>query len=105
MVQSTNIAFLPVIWLITQRFDNLARINAVKVPLLIAHGTDDSIVPFEMSEKLYAAATARKHFFRAEGGSHHNLTSRFYDHYANAVLTHFHLVPTGEVAAGLAFAR
>lgn len=95
MVKSANVVFLPVIGLITQRFDNLARINAVKVPLLIAHGTDDTIVPFAMSEKLYAAATARKYFFRAEGGSHHNLTSRFYDHYANAVWAHFQLLPVG----------
>lgn len=105
MVKSTNIAFFPVIGLITQRFDNLARINAVKVPLLIAHGTEDTIVPFAMSEKLYAAATSRKHFFRAEGGSHHNLTSRFYDHYASAVLEHFQLVPVGGADAGVGLAR
>ncbi len=91
MLKATAFGFLPVGGLITQRFDNLERIDDVKVPILIAHGTDDSIVPFAMSEKLFAAATASKRFFKAEGGSHHNLTSRFFDDYANAVVDHFGL--------------
>ncbi|MEI6738354.1 MAG: alpha/beta fold hydrolase [Pseudomonadota bacterium] len=93
MVKATPFGFLPVGGLITQRFDNLDRIVNVKVPILFAHGTDDTTVPFVMSEKLFAAATARKYFFKAEGGSHHNLTSRFYNEYASAVLTHFGLHP------------
>lgn len=101
MVKATAFGFLPVTGLITQRFDNLVRIDDVKVPLLIAHGTDDSIVPFTMSEKLFAAATANKRFFKAEGGSHHNLTSRFFDDYANAVRDHFGLRLAGASAQAL----
>jgi uncharacterized protein len=93
MVKETRFGFLPVGGLITQRFDNLDRIDDVKVPLLVAHGTEDTIVPFAMGEKVFAAATARKRFFRAEGGSHHNLTSRFFDAYAQAVQEHFALQP------------
>lgn len=97
MVKASKFGFLPVSGLITQRFDNLARIDDVKIPVLIAHGTEDSIVPYHMSEQLYAAATAKKRLFKAEGGSHHNLTSRFYDAYAAAVWSHFGLQ---QVSAG-----
>jgi uncharacterized protein len=91
MVKASKFGFLPVGTLITQRFDNLDRIDDIKIPVLIAHGTEDSIVPYAMSEKLYAAATAKKRLFTADGGSHHNLTSRYYDAYADAVWTHFDL--------------
>jgi pimeloyl-ACP methyl ester carboxylesterase len=94
MVKASPYGFLPVAGIITQRFDNLERIDDLKVPLLIAHGTEDAVVPFQMGERLYAAATARKRFFRAEGGSHHNLTSRFFDDYAIAVTEHFSLPKT-----------
>lgn len=93
MVRGSAYGFLPVSGLITQRFDNLDRIDDVKVPVLIAHGTDDSIVPYKMGETLFAAATSRKRFFSAAGGNHHNMTSRFYEEYAQAVREHFALNP------------
>jgi uncharacterized protein len=91
MLKASRFGFLPISALITQRFDNLQRIDDVKIPVLIAHGTNDSIVPYEMSERLYAAARAPKRLFRAEGGSHHNLTSRFFVEYAAAIREHFRL--------------
>ncbi len=95
MVKSSSYGFLPVSALITQRFDNIDRIDDVKVPVLIAHGTEDAVVPFQMGEKLFAAATAKKRFFKAEGGTHHNMTSRFFDDYANAVTEFFDLPKVG----------
>jgi fermentation-respiration switch protein FrsA (DUF1100 family) len=53
------------------RFDSLARVHTLKVPLLIAHGDRDEIVPFELGEQLYAAAPEPKQFLRI-GGAHHN---------------------------------
>jgi uncharacterized protein len=93
MIKSYPFGFLPVGGLVTQRFDNLDRIDDLKVPVLIAHGTEDSIVPFKMGEALYAKASSRKRFLKAEGGSHHNMTSRFFDDYARAVFEHFSLTP------------
>jgi fermentation-respiration switch protein FrsA (DUF1100 family) len=80
--------------------DSLQRINQVKVPMVIAHGTNDDVVPFHMGEKLFAAATARKRFVRAEGGSHHNLTASFYDDYSRAVKEHFGLMPSFAASGG-----
>jgi uncharacterized protein len=93
MIKTYRFGFLPVTGLVSQRFDNLDRIDDLKVPVLIAHGTDDTIVPVTMGEKLYAAATSRKRFFKAEGGNHHNMTARFYDEYSQAVYEHFGLKP------------
>ncbi len=85
MIKETRWGFLPVSFLVTQRFDTLGRIEEVKMPVLIAHGTADDIVPFSMGEQLYAAAREPKRFLRAEGGSHHNMTSSFFEDYQRAV--------------------
>ncbi len=91
MIRETRWGFLPVSFLVTQRFDSIERIDDVTVPVLVAHGTEDDIVPFSQGERLFAAARAPKHFFRAEGGSHHNLTASFFDGYQSAVREFFRL--------------
>ena len=53
------------------RFDSLARLGRLRVPLLVAHGDRDEIVPFELGEQLFAAAAGPKRFHRIAGG-HHN---------------------------------
>jgi len=89
---------LPVGPLITQRFDNLDRIAQVKVPILFAHGTSDTTVPFAMSEQLFRAAQASKRLFKAEGASHHNVAASQYDGYRQAVNEFFGL-PAHSIAA------
>jgi len=53
------------------RFDSLGRIARLRVPLFLAHGDRDEIVPYELGERLFAAASDPKRFFRARG-AHHN---------------------------------
>lgn len=91
MIRETKWGFLPVGFLVTQRFDTIGRIDGVKIPILIVHGTADNIVPFSMGERLYAAAKAPKRLLRAEGGSHHNLAAAYFDDYQRAVSEHFGL--------------
>jgi len=93
MIKETKWGFLPVGFLVTQRFDILDRIGEVSIPILIAHGTSDSIVPFTLGERLFAAAKAPKRLLRAEGGTHHNLTASHFDDYQRAVAEHFGLRP------------
>ena len=62
--------FLPVSSMVRDRFDSAAKAPAVKLPVLIVHGTADEVVPFEMGERLgalFPSATLR----RVEG-AHHN---------------------------------
>ena len=91
MISETKWGFLPVGFLLTQRFDTIGRIDAVKIPVLFVHGSADNTVPFSMGEKLYASAKAPKRLFRAEGGSHHNLAAAYFDEYRRAVSEHFGL--------------
>jgi fermentation-respiration switch protein FrsA (DUF1100 family) len=53
------------------RFDSLARVGRRTIPLLVAHGDRDEVVPFELGERLFAAAQGPKRFYRIIGG-HHN---------------------------------
>jgi fermentation-respiration switch protein FrsA (DUF1100 family) len=53
------------------RFDALANVTRLTVPLLIVHGDRDEVVPFELGERLFAAAREPKRFVRARG-AHHN---------------------------------
>jgi uncharacterized protein len=78
MMKEMKWGFLPVGFLVTQRFDTLDCIDDIKIPILFAHGTNDDIVP-------------SKRFFRAEGGNHHNLTANYFDEYSRAVKEHFGL--------------
>ena len=48
--------FLPVSLLLRHRFNNLHKISRIKCPILIGHGRRDQIVPFEMGQRLAAAA-------------------------------------------------
>lgn len=61
----------PLAALVGGRFDSLARLGALRAPLFVAHGDRDEIVPYELAERLFAAAPEPKHFFRAVG-AHHN---------------------------------
>ena len=61
----------PLAFLAGDRFDSRARVGALSVPLLVAHGDRDEVVPFVLGEQLFAAAKEPKRFFRA-AGAHHN---------------------------------
>lgn len=43
--------------LVTQSFDSLDLIKSVKQPILLLHGTSDSVIPHTMSDALFAAAS------------------------------------------------
>ena len=85
MVSESTWGWLPVSLILTQRFDTLAKIPEVKVPVLITHGTRDQIVPFAMGERLYQAARGKKRFIKVEGAGHHNLSGAAFDEYRAAL--------------------
>jgi pimeloyl-ACP methyl ester carboxylesterase len=85
MVEHTAWRLLPVGLVLTQEFDTLAKLPRIRMPLLVVHGTGDSVVPYEMGERLFAAANAPKRFIRVEGGSHHNLSAVANDRYREAL--------------------
>lgn len=65
--------FGPLAALAGGRFDSLARLRPLSVPLLVAHGDRDEIVPFALGEQLYAAAPEPKNFLRIAGAQHNDI--------------------------------
>ena len=53
-------------------FPNLKRIGNVKCPLLVLHGTDDSIVPFSQGKALFELANEPKRFVPINGADHND---------------------------------
>ncbi len=54
-------------------FDNINNVAQIDAPLLVMHGRQDKVVPFEHGERVFAAALKPKRFVRYEGGRHHDL--------------------------------
>ena len=61
-------------WLIRQRFDTLAAVGRLKLPLLVIHGARDSLIPVAMGRKLYEAAASVKKTLRVVPAGDHNDT-------------------------------
>jgi alpha-beta hydrolase superfamily lysophospholipase len=64
--------WLPLNGLITQRFESVNKVAQIGSPLLVVHGTDDSVIKPALGRKLFDAAREPKAFVLVEGGSHHN---------------------------------
>lgn len=62
--------FLPVNWLMRNRFDSASRIDAINVPMVISHAKADRVVPFDHGEKLFALANEPKLFLSQENADH-----------------------------------
>lgn len=92
----SKFSFLPGLrFLVTTEYDTLSKIARVTVPVMILHGDDDDIVPFEMGRELFEAANEPKRFYAIEGAAH-NDTYRVGGHaYFEALREFVHYV-TGE---------
>ena len=59
--------YLPVKYLLKDRYDSISKINMVKSPIMIMHGEKDDVVPFSMGKKLFEKANSPKHsYFTSE---------------------------------------
>ncbi|MDP9136708.1 MAG: alpha/beta hydrolase [Pseudomonadota bacterium] len=61
--------FVPARLLVKDRFDSLRLVEKLEIPLFIAHGTEDEVVPFAMGEEL-AKSAPQAEFLAIPGGSH-----------------------------------
>ncbi|AKJ29993.1 alpha/beta hydrolase [Caldimonas brevitalea] len=78
--------WLPLGWLITQRFDSAARIGEVQAPVLVVHGSDDNLIKPELGRALYERVRApKKRFVLVEGGTHHSTHADGQAQYREAV--------------------
>jgi hypothetical protein len=73
--QEKGYGWLPVKWLLTQRFNSLQKVSALQTPIFFIHGTEDQVVPAYMSETLYQAAAARKALWLVETARHNDVAA------------------------------
>ena len=64
--------WLPVRWVMRNRFDNIGRIGKCRKPVFIAHGDCDGLVPFDHGKSLYEAANEPKEFLVLENCDHND---------------------------------
>ena len=62
--------FLPVRFLLKDKFESYKKITNISVPILIIHGKVDKIVPYDMGKKMYELANKPKFFYSQEYGDH-----------------------------------
>lgn len=65
--------YLPVYWLLKDRFESISYIGQVKAPLLVLHGERDSIVPSRFGRKLFDAAPGPKLAYFIQEATHYTL--------------------------------
>lgn len=79
--------YLPVRWVAGIHMDSLQRIPNVHIPVIVAHSVDDTLIPFQEGQRLYAAAHPPKRFLALRGPS----TDRFGGH-VDALYDHLELL-------------
>lgn len=72
-VGQVRMRYLPVRWLMKDRYNNLAKINNIRTSLLVLHGRKDDIVPFGFGENLFMAAPEPKEMAVFDQGNHVDL--------------------------------
>lgn len=65
--------FLPVRWLLRDRYVSIDRIQRLRIPILVLAGARDRIVPLESTRRLYDAANGPKRLWVLPEADHNDL--------------------------------
>ena len=74
----------PLELIVHERFDSIEKVSRLQAPVLYIHGTDDKLVPSEMSSELYKRTASSKQLKFIPGGGHNNSASVGGDEYLQA---------------------
>ena len=64
------LSIFPIDLILHQRFRSIEKVGQLSLPILFIHGTEDKIVDYKMSGRLYHAASEPKTLFYIPGGEH-----------------------------------
>lgn len=64
---------LPADWFLVDRYETIKVLPQVRMPILILHGQNDGVIPFDMGRRLFAVANEPKEFAAFPNGGHSNL--------------------------------
>ena len=65
--------FLPVGWLMHDRFESVEKIGAIPCPKLFFHGKQDRVIPIRFGEQLFRTASEPKEWIAIAGAGHNDL--------------------------------
>jgi fermentation-respiration switch protein FrsA (DUF1100 family) len=68
--------WLPARWLVSNQYNNLAKLGSVTGPVFIAHSRRDGLVPFAMGERLFSAAREPKRMHAMDYLEHGDVPER-----------------------------
>lgn len=71
--RTVSFGFLPINWLLTQRFDSVSKVKRLQVPVFYIHGLADHQVPADMSQRLYEASPQPKQLWLVPNAGHNGL--------------------------------
>lgn len=69
-VASLRYPLVPVHWLALDRFENIAKVDRLRAPLLITHGEQDTVIPVFLGQQLFARAPFPKEAIHLPGAGH-----------------------------------
>jgi fermentation-respiration switch protein FrsA (DUF1100 family) len=79
-VAAGTMPWIPVRWLMRNRYDSLSKIKKYQGPVLMSHSHDDEVIPYELGRKLYDAVPGpTREFFEIHGRGHNDVQPREYD--------------------------
>jgi fermentation-respiration switch protein FrsA (DUF1100 family) len=90
-VAAFHYSWLPVRWVLLDRYPSIERIKEVTCPILVLHGTVDTIIPFDFAKRLFAAAPDTsanlipKKFVALPGADHNDIAIKAREPYRAAV--------------------
>ncbi len=71
-VGKVHYPWLPVGWLLSERYPSIDRIGSLSVPVMVIAGNRDDVVPESLSRKLYEAAPDPKRYLMVPGTGHND---------------------------------
>ena len=72
--------------IVHQRFESIKKVGRLQVPVLYLHGTNDRLVPPDMSRELYRHTASAKQLKFITGGGHNNSAAVGGNEYLKAII-------------------
>jgi fermentation-respiration switch protein FrsA (DUF1100 family) len=67
---AAHYAIFPVNWLMFDRYRSDLAIGDVRIPILVLHGDEDTVIPISLARRLFELANEPKTFMLVSGGKH-----------------------------------
>jgi len=67
-VSAVHYPFMPTNLIVKHRYETINKLKDIHCPILFAHSKNDEVIPYEHSQRNFAAAHAPKQFIELQGG-------------------------------------